>query len=164
MAYTLEEFFLPKRKICFVQEKNYMPGKWLTKNRQANPLSEHINILPVYCWINFPVKKNYLHSKLYRLALIHNQCVFLLLLSAVGARVSGAGARPSPNQTKPKQAKVFRNRNKQATKLKINSFFLLQVKIWFQNHRYKHKRQAKEKAMTETPGGSGSSPRRSDPS
>jgi len=31
-----------------------------------------------------------------------------------------------------------------------------QVKIWFQNHRYEHKRQAKEKAMTETPG----SPRR----
>lgn len=28
-------------------------------------------------------------------------------------------------------------------------FFLLQVKIWFQNHRYKCKRQAKEKAMAE---------------
>lgn len=26
---------------------------------------------------------------------------------------------------------------------------LLQVKIWFQNHRYKCKRQAKEKAMAE---------------
>merc|ERR1719225_2473503 len=35
-----------------------------------------------------------------------------------------------------------------------------QVKIWFQNHRYGHKRQAKEKAMTETSGGAGSSPRR----
>ena len=34
----------------------------------------------------------------------------------------------------------------------------LQVKIWFQNHRYKQKRQAKEKAMTET--GPSSSPRR----
>jgi len=34
-----------------------------------------------------------------------------------------------------------------------------QVKIWFQNHRYKHKRQAKEKAMTET-SNPGSSPRR----
>merc|ERR1719225_271661 len=33
-----------------------------------------------------------------------------------------------------------------------------QVKIWFQNHRYKHKRQAKEKAMTES--GPSSSPRR----
>jgi len=32
-----------------------------------------------------------------------------------------------------------------------------QVKIWFQNHRYKHKRQAKEKAMTEP---SPASPRR----
>jgi hypothetical protein len=30
-----------------------------------------------------------------------------------------------------------------------NFFFLLQVKIWFQNHRYKCKRQAKEKAMAE---------------
>lgn len=28
-------------------------------------------------------------------------------------------------------------------------FVLLQVKIWFQNHRYKCKRQAKEKAMAE---------------
>lgn len=28
-------------------------------------------------------------------------------------------------------------------------FFLFQVKIWFQNHRYKCKRQAKEKAMAE---------------
>lgn len=28
-------------------------------------------------------------------------------------------------------------------------FFFLQVKIWFQNHRYKCKRQAKEKAMAE---------------
>lgn len=27
---------------------------------------------------------------------------------------------------------------------------VLQVKIWFQNHRYKCKRQAKEKAMSET--------------
>jgi hypothetical protein len=26
-----------------------------------------------------------------------------------------------------------------------------QVKIWFQNHRYKHKRQAKEKAMSDHP-------------
>ena len=26
-----------------------------------------------------------------------------------------------------------------------------QVKIWFQNHRYKYKRQAKEKAMAEQP-------------
>ena len=33
------------------------------------------------------------------------------------------------------------------------------MKIWFQNHRYKHKRQAKEKAMTETSNPS-SSPRR----
>ena len=31
------------------------------------------------------------------------------------------------------------------------------MKIWFQNHRYKHKRQAKEKAMTEP---SPASPRR----
>ena len=30
------------------------------------------------------------------------------------------------------------------------------MKIWFQNHRYKHKRQAKEKAMTDN----GNSPRR----
>lgn len=34
--------------------------------------------------------------------------------------------------------------------------FTFQVKIWFQNHRYKQKRQAKEKAMTEP----SSSPRR----
>lgn len=34
---------------------------------------------------------------------------------------------------------------------------IFQVKIWFQNHRYKCKRQAKEKLMTE-PGGT--SPRR----
>ena len=27
--------------------------------------------------------------------------------------------------------------------------FFFQVKIWFQNHRYKYKRQAKEKSMTE---------------
>lgn len=27
--------------------------------------------------------------------------------------------------------------------------YFLQVKIWFQNHRYKCKRQAKEKAMAE---------------
>jgi len=27
--------------------------------------------------------------------------------------------------------------------------YVLQVKIWFQNHRYKCKRQAKEKAMAE---------------
>ena len=32
------------------------------------------------------------------------------------------------------------------------------MKIWFQNHRYKQKRQAKEKAMTES--GPSSSPRR----
>lgn len=29
------------------------------------------------------------------------------------------------------------------------SFVYFQVKIWFQNHRYKCKRQAKEKAMAE---------------
>ena len=29
------------------------------------------------------------------------------------------------------------------------AILLLQVKIWFQNHRYKCKRQAKEKAMAE---------------
>ena len=29
-------------------------------------------------------------------------------------------------------------------------FVYLQVKIWFQNHRYKYKRQAKEKAMSES--------------
>lgn len=28
-------------------------------------------------------------------------------------------------------------------------FIFFQVKIWFQNHRYKCKRQAKEKAMAE---------------
>lgn len=32
---------------------------------------------------------------------------------------------------------------------KLNVSKLLQVKIWFQNHRYKCKRQAKEKAMAE---------------
>ena len=32
----------------------------------------------------------------------------------------------------------------------------LKVKIWFQNHRYKCKRQAKEKAMSESPGSTGS--------
>lgn len=37
------------------------------------------------------------------------------------------------------------------TRLSIdfNEYPLLQVKIWFQNHRYKCKRQAKEKAMAE---------------
>jgi len=32
--------------------------------------------------------------------------------------------------------------------MKINEQFI-QVKIWFQNHRYKCKRQAKEKAMAD---------------
>lgn len=32
---------------------------------------------------------------------------------------------------------------------KMMNFFHFQVKIWFQNHRYKCKRQAKEKAMAE---------------
>lgn len=40
------------------------------------------------------------------------------------------------------------------------AFFLCfvhkKVKIWFQNHRYKCKRQAKEKAMSESPGSTGS--------
>lgn len=31
----------------------------------------------------------------------------------------------------------------------LNMIEILQVKIWFQNHRYKCKRQAKEKAMAE---------------
>ena len=98
-----------------------------------------------------------------KLALIQKDCVFHLLLSAVGPRVSGAGARPSPNQTKqsfwakPKFPEIEAKNRPQNSKW---APFLLQVKIWFQNHRYKHKRQAKEKAMTETPGGSGSSPRR----
>ena len=36
------------------------------------------------------------------------------------------------------------------TILSVNRFSVLQVKIWFQNHRYKYKRQAKEKAMSES--------------
>ena len=31
---------------------------------------------------------------------------------------------------------------------KCNPFFVFQVKVWFQNYRYKYKRQVKEKSMT----------------
>ena len=36
------------------------------------------------------------------------------------------------------------------TFLLVNHFSFLQLKVWFQNHRYKYKRQAKEKSMTES--------------
>ena len=152
-SFTRVENIPPGRKIlCLIFRCRENPGEWILLYRASlSSLQEEIKISLIFLvW-------KYLHGTFNTFVLVKNRdCV------SISFFCRGCSCQWSWSQTltKPNQ-KSFKAKPK-FPEIENSECFLLQVKIWFQNHRYKHKRQAKEKAMTETPGGSGSSPRRWD--